>query len=156
MSLLVVPDAGATSAAPPDVPPVEESPTGRYLVTFASGPSMRAAMIGASPLLRGDQVVDTLTHATNAVIMEIPHEAALALQRNPRVESVAADAIVELDDTQASPPSWGLDRIDQQNLPLSSSYSYPSTGAGVTVYVLDSGVANHPDFGGRVTQGFTT
>ena len=156
VSLLVVPDAGATSAAPPDVPPVEESPTGRYLVTFASGPSMRAAMIGASPLLRGDQVVDTLTHATNAVIMEIPHEAALALQRNPRVESVAADAIVELDDTQASPPSWGLDRIDQQNLPLSSSYSYPSTGAGVTVYVLDSGVANHPDFGGRVTQGFTT
>lgn len=57
--------------------------------------------------------------------------------------------------TQASPPGWGLDRIDQRDLPLNQSYVYTQTGSGVTVYVLDSGInASHNDFGGRVRNGF--
>ena len=53
-------------------------------------------------------------------------------------------------------PSWGLDRIDQRALPLDSMVTRPSTGSGVSVYVIDTGVyASHSQFGGRVTAGYT-
>ncbi|MEA2414406.1 MAG: hypothetical protein QOI58_1063 [Thermoanaerobaculia bacterium] len=57
-------------------------------------------------------------------------------------------------DVQRS-PVWGLDRIDQRDLPLNQTYVYNQTGLGVTAYVLDSGInASHNDFGGRVRSGY--
>ena len=48
-------------------------------------------------------------------------------------------------------PAWGLDRIDQRGAALNDRYDYSLTGAGVTVYVFDSGIySGHEDFGGRV------
>jgi subtilisin family serine protease len=57
-------------------------------------------------------------------------------------------------DVQKS-PIWGLDRIDQRDLPLNQTYVYNETGLGVTAYVLDSGInASHIDFGDRVRSGY--
>lgn len=56
----------------------------------------------------------------------------------------------------ANPPSWGLNRIDQPNLPLTNGVEYQTayTGAGVNVYVVDTGIWNtHNDFGGRAEIG---
>ncbi|CAL9443754.1 Extracellular serine proteinase [Streptomyces sp. enrichment culture] len=52
-------------------------------------------------------------------------------------------------------PGWGLDRIDQRDLPLDASYGYGTTASNVTAYVVDSGVnIAHEDFGGRASYGY--
>jgi subtilisin family serine protease len=89
-----------------------------------------------------------------AVVTATPGQAA-GLKRSGRVAGVELDALVTASDTQ-QPAPWGLDRTDQRTLPLSGAYTYQAAGAGVSAYVVDSGVlASHTDFGGRVTAGWT-
>lgn len=59
-------------------------------------------------------------------------------------------------DLQENPPSWGIDRIDQESLPLDQKYYYNSSaGQGVNVYILDAGVyTEHSDFEGRASFGY--
>ena len=77
------------------------------------------------------------------------------LAADPSVEYVERDQVVSIQATQVNPPSWGLDRIDQRNLPLDQRYTYNSTGSGVNAYIVDTGVRiTHRDFGGRARNGY--
>lgn len=78
-----------------------------------------------------------------------------ALAESAQVRFVVPDRIVAAGAVQLDPPSHGLDRIDQHDLPLDSQYLYPDqAGAGVHIYVIDSGLnAGHEEFAGRVGGG---
>jgi subtilisin family serine protease len=77
------------------------------------------------------------------------------LLRDPRVAYVEEDGYAELSATQSN-ATWGLDRVDQRDLPLNGSYVYNYLGTYVRAYVIDSGIrASHQDFGGRVLSGAT-
>ena len=76
------------------------------------------------------------------------------LASDPSVDFVEQDRAVKINATQAPTPSWGLDRLDQRDLPLNNSYTYPTTGGSVTAYVIDTGIRiTHNDFGGRAIWG---
>jgi subtilisin family serine protease len=92
--------------------------------------------------------------ALNGFAARLTDAQVAALTRNANVLVIERDVWHSrvVDTTQTNPPSWGIDRIDQTNLPLSRSYTYTATGSGVHAYVIDSGIdASHSDFGGRAT-----
>ncbi|NGO14282.1 S8 family peptidase [Streptomyces sp. HC44] len=78
------------------------------------------------------------------------------LAADASVAKVVQNKKFHIDATQANPPSWGLDRIDQTETAGDDAYNYPdSAGEGVTAYVIDTGVrVSHSDFGGRASDGF--
>ena len=79
---------------------------------------------------------------------------ALKISEDPRVAYVEEDGVVSIEATQ-TPATWGLDRIDQRDLPLSGSYTYNTTASNVTAYIIDTGIlTSHSEFGGRATSGY--
>lgn len=80
-----------------------------------------------------------------------------SLQNNPQVAYIQPVQKVRKFGTQSNPPSWGLDRVDQRDLPLNNSYTYATDGSGVTAYVIDTGIfVGHSNFGGRASVGLDT
>ena len=77
------------------------------------------------------------------------------IARRADVVLVEHDSPMSIGTTQANPP-LGLDRIDQVALPLSGTYTFTATGAGVNAYIIDTGIrTSHSEFGGRATGDFT-
>ncbi|WP_370281161.1 S8 family serine peptidase [Pseudarthrobacter sp. NamE2] len=104
---------------------------------------------------QGIAVRRTFSSAVRGAAIKATPAQAAALTRSGRVTAVEVDALVSTSETQ-KPAPWGLDRIDQQTLPLSGSYGPANSGSGVSAYVVDTGIyPSHTDFGGRVTAGWT-
>ena len=81
--------------------------------------------------------------------------AAARLRGDPEVAYVEQDQVVSIDATTQADATWGLDRIDQASLPLSTTYTYTGTGSGVVAYIIDTGIrTTHGEVVGRATRGF--
>jgi subtilisin family serine protease len=125
----------------------------RYLVRYASGTDV--AREAKNLRSRNIAVGRTFSKALRGAVVTATPAQAAELKSSAHVAAVEIDARVTAAETQ-QPAPWGLDRIDQRALPLSGSYTSAASGAGVSAYVIDSGVlASHTEFGGRVAAGWT-
>lgn len=126
-----------------------------YIITFRSGVADAPGLARRLAAANGGEVGFIYTTALKGFSAQLTPTAAAALARNPNVEAIEADGTVSIEATQTG-ATWGLDRIDQENLPLSGTYSYTSTGAGVRAYIVDTGILDtHVEFTGRMAAGFT-
>ncbi|NUS28129.1 MAG: S8 family peptidase [Streptomyces sp.] len=129
---------------------------GSYLVTL-KGDTQAPSSAGQSIAEKyGARISHTYGTVLNGYAIRADERQARLLAADSRVASVVQDTRVTLDRTQPNPPSWGIDRVDQRDLPLDKSYTWPnSAGTGVTVYVIDTGIRiSHKDFGGRAGYGW--
>ena len=96
------------------------------------------------------------SHVLRGFVVRADERALLDLMLDERVAFVEEDGIVSIRQTTQQNATWGLDRVDQRNLPLDGTYTYDTTAANVYTYIVDTGVrTSHSDFGGRVVSGFT-
>ncbi|MER7620228.1 S8 family peptidase [Streptomyces sp. NPDC126503] len=119
-----------------------------WIVVLKDG-STRAADLGVTP----KHEYRTALKGFSATLSKAR---AAQLAADPRVAYVEQNTTVRIADTQNG-ATWGLDRIDQRDLPLSTTYTYDTTASNVTAYVIDTGIrTSHGEFGGRATVGTDT
>lgn len=128
--------------------------SGRYIVVFKAGtPAADVSAAAEHARGLGGQVDFVYESALTGFAGNLPEQALNGLSHNPNIEFIEADQVITIDATQ-SPATWGLDRIDQRNLPLNNAYNYNFTGSGVTAYIIDTGIrVSHNEFGGRASSG---
>ena len=154
----------AAPAAAGEVRRAQEPTGGSYIVVFKAAAvranteatSQRPLVAAAARELaraHGGNVTFVYQHALKGFALRLAPGQAAALAANPRVAYVEPDQVFHAVATQ-TPATWGLDRIDQRDLPLNNTYNYNQTGQGVHAYIVDTGVrATHQEFTGRMGNG---
>ncbi|HEX7242441.1 MAG TPA: S8 family peptidase [Longimicrobiaceae bacterium] len=123
----------------------------RYVVVFKEGVRDAPGLSRQLAAAHGGTVHHTYQHALKGFAATLPAAAAEALKRNPNVAYVEQDRLVGV----AQVGSWGLDRVDQRDLPLNGVYNYPTLALDVTAYVIDTGIhTSHWQFGNRASVGY--
>ncbi|MER7951888.1 S8 family peptidase [Streptomyces sp. NPDC096079] len=130
---------------------------GSYIVTFKAsvGPADVPASARALAERHAGSLRYTYTSALRGFAVRMTESEARELAAEPTVARVEADGVAYAVDTQPSPPSWGLDRVDQRGLPVDKSYTYGTTASHVNAYIVDTGIRmSHRDFGNRAVSGY--
>lgn len=126
----------------------------QYIVVLNNAPTAGPAM--ANAVAQSQNVTPTRVYQAvlPGFVAKLDNAQLAALRNDPRVKLIEEDRVMSIGATQNNPPNWGLDRIDQRNLPLSLSYTYNTTGAGVHFYDIDTGLnLSHVDVAGRIGNG---
>ncbi|MFJ5079585.1 S8 family peptidase [Streptomyces sp. NPDC088553] len=130
---------------------------GQFIVTLDKSIDAAKAteQLGLKPTFVYDKAINGFAAPLTAQQLDV-------VRKTPGVASVEEDAVVHASPQLSTPAvprspaaTWGLDRIDQWSLPLDNDFTTRGSGAGVTAYILDTGIdINHDEFGGRATFGF--
>ncbi|MFE3459025.1 S8 family peptidase [Nocardiopsis aegyptia] len=143
--------AGAASAGADDLAPLYTSDSAAgdaYFVVLEDSMST-ASVTPASLGISADRVDHTYEEVING------YSATLTGSEAREVRAHDGVAYVEEVGVATTMVPWGLDRIDQEDLPLDDTYSTSGDGSGTSVYVIDTGIdPDHPDFGGRAEVAF--
>jgi len=145
---------------------VEHPIAGSYIVVFREGVAARpgelappglsvAEQAGGIAALHGGRVKRAYGHALSGFSIQADERTARAIANDRRVAYVQEDGYLAPLATQ-SLPHWGLDRIDERDRPLNNHYTYNTTGSGVNIYVIDTGINADADLGARKVDAFST
>jgi len=133
--------AGAANAVP-----------GSFIVVFKNGANAAAQSMTAK---YGGQVTSTYNDALHGFAATMSDRQPRQIAADPAVAFVEQDQVFHLLTDQTNPPSYGLDRVDQRNLPLNNVYTFDRTASNVTAYIIDTGIrVTHQTFGGRAVFAF--
>ena len=127
---------------------------GDYIVVFKDAVANPLSKADEKLLRHGATAKYKYDKALKGFAATLSPGAVALLQADPDVAYIEQDGVMEAWTTQSG-ATWGIDRIDQRSRPLSGTYTYTSTGSGVTAYIIDTGIqTSHPQFGGRAAVAY--
>ncbi|WP_378273108.1 S8 family peptidase [Amycolatopsis samaneae] len=137
------------SVTPPKFLTAEWAVPGQFIASLpVATPESQLATVAAELVGRhGGTLLDVLP-GTNGFSFTASDAQAQAMSADPKVETIEQDSYGEPNEVP-----WNLDRVDQRDLPLDHQpYDRGSTGVGVDVFLLDTGLrTTHQEFGGRAS-----
>ena len=146
----VAPRAAASRSAVPNRSTIPD----QYVVTFVDDVKDVPGLAKKLGVESNGTILNVYESALRGFSARLSPAAVNALSHNPNIESIEPDQIVEAAGSQ-SPAPWSLDRLDQRGATLDNTFSYANSGAGVTIYIVDTGIRiDHVDFTGRASYGY--